>query len=110
MSDEGKDPFALIQQEQLRTREQVINMIEDHIVSLRDQLGKFPGPMDAVNSKAYVKWERLTMSWIGRVTEALSMARMLNLLPPEQAERLHVKATGAINYLMVKMITEGNRL
>lgn len=102
-------PFTDVKTAAAETREQVINIIEDHIASLELHLGEFPGPYDALNSQVYIRWERMAMSWIGRVTGMLQAFKLLGVVTPEQHERLKVRATAAISHLMTRMVTEGRR-
>jgi hypothetical protein len=103
------DPFRAVKTAATDNREQVINVLTEHIGELELHLGQFPGPYDPLNSRIYIRWERLAMSWIGRVTGMLAAFQLLGVLSPEQYERLKLKATAAINHLMTKMVMEGRR-
>jgi len=93
----------------LETREQAINLVKEHIAALDLQLDAYPGPYDPVNSAVYLKWERMLMCWIGRVTESLCWMRALEIVSPEIVAKLEQQAQMKITSASAKMILEGRR-
>jgi hypothetical protein len=88
----------------LQNREQVINVLEEHIRDFADHIGEWPGPYDPLNSTKYIVWERRCCIWLGRVSERLKVCRELGVLPAEQAERLRIRTLAIINQAMSKMV------
>ncbi len=102
-------PFDDVQASALHNRTQVINAVEEHISELELHLGAFPGPYDPLNGAVYIRWERLAMNWIGRVTGNLEAFKLSGLLPPEQYDRLKLRAMAKINHMMTHMVMTGGR-
>lgn len=107
MSD--KTPYDDVKAKAVANREQVIRMVEEHIGELELHLGEMPNPKDPVNSRVYIKWERVGMSWIGQVKGQLEMAQLFGWLTPEEYQRLKRRAMAAITNLMAKMVMSGGR-
>jgi len=98
------DPFTDLPIVGLQNREQVINLLEEHIKSFAEHLGDWPGPYDALNSTPYITWERRCCIWLGRVSERLKVCQELGVLPQEHAEKLRIRAMACINQAMSKMV------
>lgn len=88
----------------LENRTQVVNRMEERINSFEEQLGAYPGPYDPLNGNVYIQWERKTLLWLGRVSERLACLQELNVMPPEQAQRLKIKAMALINRATEKTV------
>jgi hypothetical protein len=94
----SNDPFVhLAEVVKLTSKEGVVNYMSERIARFEEQIGKRPDYRDPLNADAFQRWRDLCLVWLGRVAEATSLLGSLQLLPPDEAQRLKLKALALIN-------------
>lgn len=105
------DPLQALQANiTVSSREGVIKVFEEHLDRFEEIIDKeYPGAYNPLNGNVYIRWERKLMMWLGRVSGELAMLQVLQVVRPEEGQKLKERALSMINRATAKAMMEGRR-
>jgi hypothetical protein len=98
------DGFSHVQFLALTNKEQIVNYVAERITRFEEQIGRRPDHRDPLNADAFQRWRDMCLVWLGRVAECTSLLGSLQLLPPEEALRLKMRALALINRALESIV------
>ncbi len=109
MNREDRKLFGEIQLHALKSPEELIRIVDERLDEFERIISHFPGTYDPLNGAVYIRWERKAMMWLGRVSGNLEALGWLQVMKPEVAERLKVRAHAIMNQAMESIMMQGGR-
>ena len=108
-TEDDRKLFAEIQLQAIKSPDELIRLVDERLDTFEKIINNFPGPYDPLNGSVYIRWERKAMMWLGRVSGNLESLGWLQVMKPEVAERLKVRAHAIMNKAMEAIVMRGGR-